>query len=163
MRHLLYAAALALTLTPLPSAAAADTGDITCHGGSISLHYTPPITYRKNTTWMTANGDLGVCGSPRHPAITGGRIHIEGNLTTQCPGPIGPGYTRLTITWNDGTTTTANQASHRGDLTAYTLDSGAAHLTGRTTTSLLDLGANCVLTGVTQTTATIDEFTGSHE
>ncbi|WP_062437335.1 hypothetical protein [Herbidospora daliensis] len=162
MRHLLSIAALALTLTPLPPAAA-DTGEITCHGGSISHHYTPGVTYRRNTTWMTANGDLGVCASQTHPGITGGTIRIEGNLTSQCPGPIGPGYTRLTISWNDGTTTTVNQATHKGDLTSYTVDSGAAHLSGRTTTSLLDLGANCVLNGVTQTTATIDQFTSSHE
>ncbi|WP_062347421.1 hypothetical protein [Herbidospora yilanensis] len=161
MRPLLCAAALALTLAPLQPASA-DTGDITCHGGSISLNYTPGLTFKKTTTWMTGNGDLGVCSSTRHPAITGGSIHVEGGLTTQCPGPIGPGYTRLTITWNDGTTSTINQATHRGDLTSYTIEGGTAHLTGRTTSNLVELGAGCVLNGVTQTSATIDTLTTSH-
>ncbi|TKK86518.1 hypothetical protein FDA94_20595 [Herbidospora galbida] len=165
MRPLLCAAALALTLAPTLAPlqpAAADTGDITCHGGSLNLTYDPGLTYRKTTTWMAGTGNLGVCSSARHPAITGGSIRVEGNLTTQCPGPIGPGYARIAITWNDGTKTTINQVLHRGDLTSYTVEGGTAHLTGRTTSNLIDLGAGCVLNGVTQTTATIDTLTTDH-
>ncbi|GLX93778.1 hypothetical protein [Herbidospora sp. NBRC 101105] len=161
MRAILCAAALALTLAPLQPAAA-DTGDITCHGGSLSLSYTPGLTYRRTPAWMAGTGDLGVCSSARHPAITGGSVRVEGGLTSQCPGPIGPGYARIAITWNDGTTTTVNNVLYRGDLTAYTLEGGTAHLTGRTTSNLIDLGAGCVLNGVTHTTATIDRLTTDH-
>ncbi|WP_330461636.1 hypothetical protein OIB37_35095 [Streptomyces sp. NBC_00820] len=175
MRSSLLSAAVAATaviaLSPLSQASAADLadiGDITCHGGALNVQFNPGITFSKNTVRLSANGDMGICSSSTHTGITGGTVQIEASLTAQCPGPYGPGYAKATINWNDGTRTVIDQTTFRGDASSFSLEGGSiatgsfaggtARAHGRTTSNLIELGAGCVLGGVTNYTAMIDQF-----
>ncbi|WP_405974383.1 hypothetical protein OG496_40505 [Streptomyces sp. NBC_00988] len=173
MRSPLISAAVAvaavIALSPLSPASAADPadiGDISCHGGSLTVQFDPGITFAKNTVRLSANGELGICSSAAHPKITGGTVRIEASLTAVCPGPIGPGYAKVTISWNDGSRTVINQSTFRGDAQSFSMEGGSisdgtfaggtARAHGRTTSNLVELGAACVLGGITSYTASID-------
>ncbi|MFD8421788.1 hypothetical protein [Streptomyces sp. NPDC059466] len=164
------AAAAVFALAPSSPAAAGveDIGDVTCNGGSLNVHYAPGITFSRNTVRLSADGEMGICSSRTHPRITGGTVRIEASLTAACPGPIGPGWAKVTIDWNDGSRTVVDQASFRGDASSFSLEGGSiaagtfaggtARGSGRTATNLAELGAGCVLGGVTGYAATIDQF-----
>ncbi|MET9512047.1 hypothetical protein ABZX62_26980 [Streptomyces flavidovirens] len=53
----------------------------------------------------------------------------------------------------------AVSASFEGVVSEGPFKGGTAHANGRTTTSAAELGAQCVTSGVTSYTATIDQFT----
>lgn len=117
---------------------------------------------------LTASGDVGICNSGKHPRITGGTIRIETALSAACPGPIGPGYAKVTISWNDGSRSGIDQSTFRGDAQAFSLEGGAvrsgtfadgtARANGRTSSNLVELGAACAAGGLTSYDATIDEL-----
>ncbi|MFI0964642.1 hypothetical protein ACH4S8_25080 [Streptomyces sp. NPDC021080] len=165
------AAAAVIALAPLSPAAAADPsaiGDVVCSGGSLNVQYNPGITFSKNTVRLTANGEMGTCTSSNHPKITGGTVRIESALTAACPGPIGPGYAKVTINWNDGSRTVIDQSSLRGSTQSFSLEGGSvangtfaggtarAHV--RTTSDQVELGAACATSGLTSYAAAIDDF-----
>ncbi|WP_459803668.1 hypothetical protein [Herbidospora sp. RD11066] len=171
MRSLLWSAAVlafGLTLAPAPSAVAEDIGDVACIGGSLHVQFNPGVTFSRNTVRLTANGDLGVCASQKHPKITGGIIRAEASLTAACPGPFGPGSAKVTISWNDGSRTVVDQSTFRGDSSSFGFEGGSiatgaftggpARANGRTTSNLIELGAGCVLGGVTSYAVSIDQF-----
>lgn len=163
------AAVIALApLGPATAAAPSEIGDISCNGGSLNVQYDPGITFSKSTVRLTANGEMGICNSQNHPKITGGTVRVESALTGACPGPVGPGYAKVTINWNDGSRTVIDQSTFRGDAQSFSLEGGSiadgsfaggtARANGRTTSNLIELGAGCVLGGVTSYAATIDQF-----
>ncbi|MFC8076844.1 hypothetical protein ACFUN8_15080 [Streptomyces sp. NPDC057307] len=165
------ATAAVIALAPLgPAAAAAPSGigDIVCNGGSLNVQYDPGITFSKNTVRLAAIGEMGICRSESHPEITGGTVRVESALTGACPGPVGPGYAKVTINWNDGSRSVIDQSTFRGDAQSFSLEGGSiatgsfaggtARANGRTTSNLIELGAGCVLGGVTSYAATIDQF-----
>ncbi|WP_326774544.1 hypothetical protein [Streptomyces sp. NBC_01445] len=164
-------AAAAIALSPLGQASAAapaDIGHVVCNGGALSVQYNPGITFAKKTLQLSANGDMGNCTSKSHPKITGGSIQFQASLPAQCPGPIGPGYAKATIYWNDGTRTVIDQTTFRGDTQSFSLEGGSiatgafaggtARGSGRTTSNLTELGARCVVGGLTDYGATIEQF-----
>ncbi|WP_157522693.1 hypothetical protein [Herbidospora cretacea] len=172
MRSLLLSAvalSFGLALAPAPAATADDIGDVVCHGGSIHLRFDPGLKFTRDTVRLTGTGDVGICSSVKRPALTGGTVRVEGVITGGCPGPIGPGYAKMTITWNDDTTTTVGQSMFRGEMSQFGLEGGVvstgpfaggtARVSGRTTSSLIELGAACVLTGATSLASTIDRLT----
>ncbi|MEV0579460.1 hypothetical protein [Streptomyces sp. NPDC050392] len=165
------AAAALIALSPLGPAAAAEPagiGDVICNGGSLNVQFNPGVTFSNNTVRLSANGEMGICSSATHPEITGGTVRFEAGLTAKCPGPFGPGYAKATINWNDGTRTVIDQTTFRGDSASFSLEGGSidagtfaggtARANGRTTSNLIELGAGCVLGGVTSYSATIDQF-----
>ena len=164
------AAAMIAALAPLSPAPAVadDIGDVVCHGGTLNVQFNPGITFSRNTVRLSASGEVGLCRSAKYPKITGGTIRIEAALTAACPGPVGPGYAKVTIAWNDGSTSVIHQSTFRGDAQAYSLEGGrvatgpfaegTARANGRTTTNLTELGAACVTGGLTGYAATIDEL-----
>lgn len=151
------AGAALLSAGPAGAGAGVEPGSITCHGGSLSAAFNPGVTFRKQTTQVQADGDLGVCFSQEHPKLTGGTFRFTGSGTGACPGPFVVGYGRLTITWNDGSTSTMPQMSIRAEARTVALDSGAVsegpfrgetgRLNGSVTTSLTELGQHCVSSG----------------
>jgi hypothetical protein len=164
------AAAAVIALAPAsPASAADDIGDVVCNGGSVNLLFNPGVKFSKTTVRLAASGDMGTCTSAKYPRITGGTLRIQAALNAACPGPLGPGYTKVTIDWNDGTKTVINQSTFRGDAQTFTLEGGSvdtgpftngtARATGRTTSNLVELGAACASgEGMTGYSATIDEF-----
>lgn len=175
MRSSLISAAVAATaviaLAPLSAASAAapaGIGDVVCSGGSLTVRFNPGITFSKNTVRLLARGDMGTCSSMAHPEITGGAVQIEATVPAACAGPIGPGVAKTTITWNNGSRTVIDQTTFRGDSQSFSLEGGfitdgtfaggTAQASGRTTTSLVELGAACVNGGLTDYAATIDQF-----
>lgn len=173
MRSLLWSAvalAFGLALAPAPAATADDTiGEVVCHGGSVLLRFDPGLKFTRDTVRLTGVGDVGICSSVKRPGLTGGTVRVEGAFTGGCPGPIGPGYAKISITWNDDTTTTIGQSMFRGEMSQFGLEGGVvstgpfaggtARVSGRTTSSLIELGANCVLSGATALASTIDRLT----
>lgn len=112
---------------------------------------------------------MGLCTSAKHPKITGGVVRFEASLEAACPGPIGPGEAKVTISWSDGSKSVINQPTFRGDAQSFTLEGGSVasgpfldgitRASGRTTTSSIELGAACMTRGLTSYRSTIDEFT----
>ncbi|MBW5249201.1 hypothetical protein JGS39_09280 [Streptomyces sp. P01-B04] len=164
-------AAAVIALSPLSPASAADPadiGDIVCHGGSFNVQFNPGLTFSQNTVRLLANGEMGTCHSAVHPKITGGTVRVEASLSAACPGPFGPGYAAATINWNDGTRTVVDQSTFRGDTTSFSLEGGSiadgtfaggtTRANGRTTSNQVELGAACVVGGLTSYSATIDDF-----
>ncbi|WP_066363089.1 hypothetical protein [Herbidospora mongoliensis] len=171
MRSILWPAvalALGLGLAPAQSATAADIGDVVCNGGVLNLQFNPGLTFSRKTVRLSGSGELGICSSKKYPKITGGTIRVESSLTAVCPGPIGPGYAKVSINWNDGSKTTIDQSTFRGDASSFSLEGGGiaagafaggtARANGRTTSNLIEIGAGCVLSGVTSVATTIDQF-----
>ncbi|QES13016.1 hypothetical protein DEJ45_11775 [Streptomyces venezuelae] len=165
-------AAAPLTLIPLATASAtapAGTGGISCSDGSLSLRSNPGITRSKQSVHLLGYGDLGPCTSAEHPEITTGVAHVETTLEAECPAPFGPGNAKVTINWNDGSTSVISGATFRGDTHSFTLEGGSVtsgpflggtpRATGLTTTSWLELSVACVTTGITSYRPSIDEFT----
>jgi hypothetical protein len=173
LRSIVLAGAAALAagfcIAPAQVAFAADDiGDVVCHGGSFNVQFNPGVTFSKNTVRLSANGEMGICNSKKFPKITGGTVRAEASLTAACPGPVGPGYAKVTISWNDGSKSVINQSSFRGDAQSFSFEGGSvdtgsfaggtARANGRTTSNLIELGAGCALGGLTSYAATIDEF-----
>ncbi|MEU8484374.1 hypothetical protein [Streptomyces sp. NPDC048641] len=165
------AAAAVVALSPLSQASAAapaDIGHVACYGGALSVQFNPGITFARKIVQLSANGNMGICTSTSHPKITGGTIQFQASLPAQCPGPYGPGYAKATINWNDGSKTVIDQTTFRGDAQSFSLEGGSiangsfaggtARANVRTTSNLTELGAGCVLGGVTSYDATIDQF-----
>ncbi|SEG85291.1 hypothetical protein SAMN05216223_12327 [Actinacidiphila yanglinensis] len=164
------AAAAVIALSPLGTASAADPsdiGDITCHGGSLTVQFNPGATFFRSTVRMSASGEMGTCSSSQHPEITGGAVKLEASLTANCPGPFGPGYVKATINWNDGTKTVIDQTIFRGDERSFSLEGGSttgrfaggyARANGRTTSNLIEISAACASAGLTSYASTINEF-----
>ncbi|MEU0784639.1 hypothetical protein ABZ341_24070 [Streptomyces sp. NPDC006173] len=168
---LISAAITAAMITALASlspasAVADDTGAIACHGGTLNLRFDPGISFSRKTSRLLASGEVGLCNSAKYPAITGGTIRIEAVLTGACPGPVGPGYAKVTINWNNGSTSVIQQSTFRGDASSYSLEGGhvaagpfaegTTRANGRTTTNLVEIGTSCASGGLTNYTATID-------
>lgn len=166
------AAAASIAVIPLgtaPAVAQAELGSVVCHGGNVTLQYNPGITFSRQAVRLSASGDMGLCTSDKHPKITGGTVRVEGAFQAACPGPVGPGYARVTISWNDGSTSLIDQSTFRGgDTQSFGLEGGhvskgtflggTSRASGRTTTNLVDIGGACVTGGVISYQSTIDEF-----
>ncbi|MFI5868262.1 hypothetical protein [Streptomyces sp. NPDC051546] len=165
------AAAVSTAVIPLgvvPAAAQAEIGSVVCHGGSLTVQYNPGLNFSKRVVRLSAGGDLGLCTSQEHPEITGGSIRVEGSLQASCPGPLGPGSTKVAIAWNDGSTSVIDQSTFRGDIQGFRLDGGfvsqgpflhgTSRADGRTTTGVRDIGGACVTGGVISYQSTIDNF-----
>ncbi|MFI9172572.1 hypothetical protein [Streptomyces lincolnensis] len=155
-----------LSAGPAGAGARADGGSITCQGGSLTADFKPGVTYKKGTTQVSANGDLGVCSSPEYPEITGGTFRFVGSGHGACPGPFAIGHGKLAITWNDGSTSVSPQMSFRAETFTVSLDGGAVsegrfkgqtgRLSGRGTTAPIDIGAQCITSGLTRYPAELD-------
>lgn len=171
-RLLAAVAAASITLIPFCTASAttrAETDSISCSDGSLPLRSKPAITLSKQSVHLSGYGDLGQCTSAKHPEITTGFARVETTLEAACPAPFGPGYAKVTINWNDGSTSVVNQATFRGDTHSFTLEGGSVtsgpflggilRATGLTTISWLELSVACTTTGITSYRPTIDEFT----
>ncbi|MCR3732345.1 hypothetical protein FHS35_009263 [Streptomyces umbrinus] len=172
MRRLLVPAVIAaagavlLPAGPAGARAGAEPGSITCHGGSLSAAFSPGVTFRKQTTQVQAEGDLGVCSSQEHPKLTGGTFRFSGSGTGACPGPFAIGYGKMVITWNDGSTSTMPQMSVRAEAFTVSLDGGAVsegpfrgatgRLSGRVTTSPMEISNQCITSGLTRYEANLD-------
>jgi hypothetical protein len=164
------AAAAVIALAPCTSASAADDiGNVVCNGGSVNVLFNPGVKFSKNAVRLAVSGDMGICRSANHPRITGGTIRIAASFTAACPGPLGPGYAKVTVDWNDGSKTVIDQSVFRGDAQTFSLEggyigtgrfaNGTARANGRTTSNLVELGAGCASSdGMTGYSATIDEF-----
>ncbi|MET9323705.1 hypothetical protein ABZX75_26515 [Streptomyces sp. NPDC003038] len=174
MRSLLITAVAAtavIALTPLSPASAAtraDIGSVSCQGGSLNVQFNPAVTFKRETVQTQASGDLGTCTSTMYPKITGGTVRIVGSGIGACPGPFSVGYGKAQISWNDGTTTVIPQmrfhldglsASFEGPVNEGRFKGGFAHANGQTTTSLIDIGTQCVNGGLTNYATTIDQLT----
>lgn len=173
MRAFMVAAGVAamaagMASVPASTAWAADGGDITCHGGSGQAQFNPGVTFKRATTQIQANGDLGVCNSPSNPKITGGVWRFVGSGTGACPGPFAIGYGKMQISWSDGTTSIMPQMSFRGEAFTWSIDGGAVsegvfkgqtgRLSGRSTTSAIEMGAQCITSGLTTYAGGLDSF-----
>lgn len=172
MRRLLVPAVIAaagvalLSAGPAGAGARADGGSITCQGGSLSAAFDPGVTFKKQTTQIRATGELNGCSSQEHPQITGGTFRFTGSGTGACPGPFAIGYGKLMITWNDGSTSILPQMSFRAEASTASVDHGsvsegafrgaAARLSGRATTSPIEMGSQCVTSGLTRYEAELD-------
>lgn len=160
------AAAALLPAGPAGARAGAEPGSITCHGGSLTTTFNPGVTFRKQTMQVQADGDLGVCSSQEHPKLTGGTFRFTGSGTGACPGPLAIGYGKLTITWNDGSTSTLPQMSVRAEASTVSLDHGSVsegpfrgmhgRLNARVTTNANEIGAQCITSGLTRYEAALD-------
>jgi len=142
--------------------------DVICRGGQFNVQIDPGLTFFNGTVRLTASGDLGLCQSDAHPRLTGGTVRAEAVLQGKCPGPVGPGYARVTIAWNDGTRSTITQSSFRADAVSWLFEGGrvaegafkgtTAHANGRTISNLIELGAGCGIGGLKEYRASIDEL-----
>ncbi|WP_156045313.1 hypothetical protein [Herbidospora cretacea] len=163
MRSLITAGVLALaaglSATPAAPATAEAKATITCHGGSFNASLNPGVTFKRAVSQITGVGDLGVCSSEQNKKITGGKFRIVASGTGNCPSPLTVGYGRLQIAWNDGTTTEAPQASIRLEATTFSIEAGNMRLSGRTAASPIELGTQCVTSGLTSYTGAVDIFT----
>lgn len=156
------------TVAPLHVANA----EVTCHGGSGQAQFNPGVTFKKATTQIQANGDLGICYSPEAPKITGGVWRFVGSGTGACPGPFAIGYGKMRISWSDGTTSILPQMSFRGEAFAASIDGGSitegtfkgetGRLSGRSITPVNEMGAQCVTSGLSNYAFTVDSFTIGH-
>ncbi|MEU5885004.1 hypothetical protein [Spirillospora sp. NPDC047279] len=149
------------------SASAADGGDITCQGGNGQVQFNPGVTFKKGTTQVQANGDLGTCTSASQPKITGGVWRFVGSGTGACPGPFAVGTGKMQISWSDGTTSVLPGTSVRAEAFTWSLDGAVSqgsftgqtsHLSGRSTTSATDMGAQCITSGLNTYSGTIESF-----
>jgi hypothetical protein len=169
----------ALAFAPLAPASAAtpafatsgashrDIGSIVCRGGQFHVQFNPGVTFSTNTVRLTASGDLGVCQSDKYPRITGGTIRAEATLQGKCPGPVGPGYAKVTASFNDGSRAVVNQSTFRGDAVSWSFEGGrvsdgpftggTARGNGRAISNLIEMGAGCAVGGLTEYRASIDE------
>ncbi len=163
MRSLIMAGVLVLaaglSATPAAPATAAAEVTITCHGGSFNAKLNPGVTFKRATSQITGNGELGVCSSEQNKKITGGVFRIVASGTGNCLGPLTAGHGRLQIAWNDGTTTEAPQASIRIETNRFSIEAGNMRLSGRATTSPIELGTQCLTSGFTSYTGAVDIFT----
>ncbi|MBO2448976.1 hypothetical protein J4573_17875 [Actinomadura barringtoniae] len=161
-------AALAFApFAPASAATHADVGSIVCRGGQFNVQFDPGVTFATGTVRLTASGDLGVCQSDEHPKITGGTIRAEASLQGKCPGPVGPGYAKVSVSFNDGSRAIVNQSTFRGDGTSWSFEGGrvssgpftggTARGNGRTISNLIELGAGCAVGGLKEYRASIDE------
>ncbi|KAG0017179.1 hypothetical protein BGZ82_000832, partial [Podila clonocystis] len=98
---------------------------ITCHGGSAQAQFNPGVTFKRGTTQIQANGDLGVCNSVQAPKITGGVFRFVGSGTGACPGPFTVGYGKMQISWSDGSQSVVLQASFRAEAFTASIDDGS--------------------------------------
>ncbi|MFD9367161.1 hypothetical protein ACFWA6_05550 [Streptomyces sp. NPDC060020] len=165
------ATATGIALMPLGAASAsprADIGSVVCQGGSLTFQANPGIGFNAATVELSASGDLGLCSSPERPRITGGTVRIKATARAQCPGPVRAIGAKVTISWNDGSTSVSERSFLFGDMQAYNLDGGEvttgaftgghASASGRTTTPVQEIGAACITSGVISYTATVDHF-----
>ncbi|QDQ15923.1 hypothetical protein [Streptomyces spectabilis] len=153
---------------PAGAGARAGGGSITCQGGSLSAAFNPGVTFRKQTVQVQATGDLNGCASQEHPQIAGGTFRFVGSGTGSCPGPFAIGYGKMLITWNDGSTSTLPQMSFRAEVSTASVDGGVVsegrfkgstgHLSGRVTASPVEMGAQCITTGLTRYEAELDRM-----
>ncbi|MGW0394396.1 hypothetical protein ACWDYJ_26615 [Streptomyces sp. NPDC003042] len=165
------AAATSVALMPLGTASAtaqAEIGSVSCRGGSLTLQYNPGLSFRRQDVRLSASGNMGLCQSDKHPKITGGTVHVAATFQAACPSPIGPGYAKVTISWNDGSTSVIFHSTFRGDTESFGLEggnvmsgpflNGTARANGRTTTNPLDIGGACATGGAISYQSTIDDF-----
>ncbi|MCX5206115.1 hypothetical protein OG897_32485 [Streptomyces sp. NBC_00237] len=155
-----------LSAGPAGARADAEPDSIICHGGDLRAAFSPGVGFTKRTTQVSADGYLGVCNSPKHPKIATGTFRFSGSGTGACPGPFVVGYGKLTITWSNGTTSVLPQMAIRADAHTVSLDGGAVsegpfrdetgRLHGRVTTSTIDMGQQCLSSGLTGVAASVD-------
>lgn len=148
--------ALAAGLSVTPAAEAEVT--VVCHGGSLQASLNPGVTFKRATTQVTFNGDLGVCSSEQNKKITGGVFQGVAAGTGNCPGPIAVGQGRLQVSWNDGSKTVVPAVSLRLEPFVFSIEGGDARIAGRSTTSAIEMGAQCVTSGLATYTGGIDSF-----
>ncbi|KAF9151982.1 hypothetical protein BG015_005953, partial [Linnemannia schmuckeri] len=77
-------------------------------------------------------------------------------------------YGKMQISWNDGTQSVISQASFRAEAFTASIDGGGVsegmfmgdtiHMNGRTTISAIEIGAQCITSGVSTYALGIDSF-----
>ncbi|MEU5879360.1 hypothetical protein [Spirillospora sp. NPDC047279] len=142
-------------------------GTVECRDGSLDVQADTGVAFPRKTVQLTGRGNLDSCSSAQHPKLSGGTITLETALQARCPGPFGPGYAKVTIAWNDGSTTSIDQSTFRGDSVSFALEGGrvtsgvftggTVRADGRTTTPLIEMGAACATGGLTAYSTTINQ------
>ncbi|KAG0357514.1 hypothetical protein BG005_003446 [Podila minutissima] len=120
---------------------------VVCHNGGAQTLFKPGVVFKKQTSQYQSNGDLGVCSSVGAPKITGGTFSM-----------VGKGYGKVMITWNTGETSVDSQASFRAEAFTASIEGQIGEgkfmgctlrMNGRSTTSVIEMGAQCVTSGLT--------------
>lgn len=131
---------------------------VVCHNGGAQTLFKPGVVFKKQTSQYQSNGDLGVCSSVGAPKITGGTFSMVGKGTGNCPSPFAVGYGKVMITWNTGETSVDSQASFRAEAFTASIEGQIGEgkfmgctlrMNGRSTTSVIEMGAQCVTSGLT--------------
>ncbi|KAF9091902.1 hypothetical protein BGX29_010720, partial [Mortierella sp. GBA35] len=105
---------------------------VTCHGGSAQAQYNPGVTFKKQT------------------------VQFQGN-----------GYGEAMIDWNTGEKSVVTQTSFRAETFTTSIDGGhieegkfkgcSLRMVGRSTMSVVEMGAQCVTSGLTTYAWEVDE------
>lgn len=142
---------------------------ITCHGGSAQTHFNPGVTFSKKNIQLASQGNLGVCSDPASK-ITGGTFHIVGSGMGACPSPLFVGNGKATIDWSTRDRSVITLISIRVETSTVLIEGHLSsgdvnfadcklHMTGKGTASLIDVGAQCITSGVTNNEWIADSVT----
>ncbi|KAK5805642.1 hypothetical protein F5H01DRAFT_354138 [Linnemannia elongata] len=141
---------------------------ITCHGGSAQTHFNPGVTFSKKNIQLASQGNLGVCSDPASK-ITGGTFRIVGSGTGACPSPLFVGSGNAIITWNTGERSIIPQANIRAETSTVLIEGHLSEdvnfagcklsMSGRVSASAIEIGAQCITSGVTNNEWMVDAVT----
>ncbi|OAQ24345.1 hypothetical protein K457DRAFT_24215 [Linnemannia elongata AG-77] len=131
---------------------------ITCHEGSAQALFNPGVTFAKKNIQCQSQGNLGVC-SDLASKITGGAFHIVGSGMGVCPSPLFVGNGKAIITWNTGERSIIPQANIRAETSTVLIEGRLSEdvnfagcklrMSGRVTASAIEIGTQCITSGVT--------------
>ncbi|KAF9571138.1 hypothetical protein EC968_000996 [Mortierella alpina] len=132
---------------------------IDCHGGNANFQFSPGVQFKKQTVQVQGSGDLGACYSAIAPKVTGGEFRLVGSGTGNCPGPFA-------ISWNNGEQSVVPQSNFRVETPTFSVDGGPIeddkfkgsrlHMSGKSTTSIIEMGAQCVTSGLSSYEGVLD-------